>query len=189
MKQLLRVPRGNPFKIHLCPQRIAPKQQNASFVDITDLKVRLTRHNWDGKDINHEITVDGDLLILVPPTLKSVTYGVELSGTYNGLEWRWADCSVFRVVDCNPCDNVDGLESFAADTYYIYDDIIPSYDKETESLIIGTHAHAWFEGNELHLMPSESTDIEFINDTLIIRQNGRENIENRFGRPPREYCL
>lgn len=188
MKQLLKVPRGNPFKMHLCPQRIAPAQQDASFRDITDLSVRLTRHNWDGIDAEFDYTEDGDIIIQVPSVLKCVTYGVELTGTYNGKSWRWADCSVFRVVECNCRSNVQFEESFDVETYYIYDDIIPSYEASEEALVLNTHAHAWFEGGTLHLVATEGTDIEIIKDTLIIREYGRENIENHCGRPSREYC-
>ena len=109
MRQILKIPRGNPFKMNLCPQRIAPAQQDASFRDITDLSVRLTRHNWDGIDAEFDYTEDGDIIIQVPSVLKCVTYGVELTGTYNGKSWRWADCSVFRVVECNCRSNVHGV--------------------------------------------------------------------------------
>lgn len=190
MKQILKIPRGNPFRMHLCPQRIAPAQEQASFRDITDLSVRLTRHNWDGIDADFDYTEDGDIIIQVPSTLKCVTYGVELSGTYQGNPCRWKDCNVFRVTECNPCSNMQGFESFDVETYYIYDDIIPTYDKDNEALVLNTHAHAWVDDEgALHLRESDSVSIETINNTLIIRQHGRteENIEGCCGRPSREY--
>jgi len=175
--------------MHLCPQRIAPAQAQASFRDITDLKVRLTRHNWDGVDANFDYTEDGDIIIEVPSTLKCVTYGVELTGTYDSKPWRWADCSVFHVTECNPCSNVQTEESFDVETYYIYDDIFATYDKTREALVLNTHAHAWVENGVLHLRESENVSIEKIKNTLIIREYGRprENIENHCGRPSREY--
>ena len=189
MKDILKIPRGNPFKMHLCPQRIAPAQQDASFFDIADLSVRLTRYNWDGIDAEFDYTEDGDIIIQVPPTLKCVTYGIELKGTYNGEPWRWADCYVFCVTECSPCSNMQGFESFDVETYYIYDDIIPTYDKENEALVLNTHAHAWVEDGALHLRESGNVEIEVKNNTLIIKQHGRtgENIEDCCGRPPREY--
>ena len=185
--EVIAVPKGNPFRLSLCPQRIAPAQRSASFADITDLSVRLTRQNWDGQDADYELTEEGDIIINVPSTLKCVTYGLELSGTYNGDPWRWADCSVFRVTDCNPCSSVNPMETFGIETYYIYDDIITSFNEE--KLLLETHGHAWFEGDTLHLMESEGTEIDILKDTLIIKEYGRESIENCNTRPSRQcYC-
>lgn len=187
---ILTIPKGNPFRVSLCPQRIAPAQRSASFADITDLSVRLTRQNWYGQDAVYELTEEGDIIIQVPATLKCTTYGLELSGTYQGNPWRWKDCSVFCVTECNPCSNMQGFESFGVETYYIYDDIIPTYDKDNEALVLNTHAHAWVDDEgALHLRESDSVSIETIKNTLIIRQYGRtgENIEGRCGRPSREY--
>ena len=173
----LSVPKGNPFRLSLCPVRIAPSQDDASFWDIDDISVKFTRQNWDGQDADYELTEEGDIIIQVPATLKCVTYGLEVTGTYQGYPWRWADCSVFRVVECNQESDVNPLESFGVETYYIYDEITTSFDGE--KLLLETHAHAWVEGNTLHLMASKATDIEVIKDTVIIKEYGRENIENR----------
>ena len=186
MRDLINIPHGNVFNLHVCPQRIAPKQENASFAPITDFSVNVIRQGYESISVSYDITEDGDLIAHCPSNLKCVTYGLEISGKYEGNPWRWADCSIFRIVECNPASNVWGMESFAPETYYIYDGIKPSSDGE--SLVLDTHAHAWAEGNTLHLMASEETNVTFEGETIIINQNGRKMDEGCNPRPAWQQC-
>ena len=186
MRDLINIPKGNAFNLHVCPQRIAPKQENASFNDITDFSVSVTRQGYETISVPFTRTEDGDLIAHCPANLKCVTYGLEISGKYEGNNWRWADCSIFRIVECNPASNVWGMESFAPETYYIYDGIIPSSDGE--SLVLDTHTHAWAEGTTLHLMSSEETEVTFDGNNIIINQHGRKMDEGCNSRPAWQHC-
>lgn len=169
---ILKIPRGNDFKIRISPQRIAPRQgENASFVPVVGLKVMITRQSGENIQADYVLTGDGDVIISILSTLKSGTYGLELTGTYNGDEWRWADCSLFQIVDCNPSSNVQALESFAADTYDIYDLPIPSLENET--LSFQTNGNSWINNGTLYIMGAENADGSgFISRVVVMDNHG-----------------
>lgn len=169
---ILKIPRGNDFKIRISPQRIAPRQgENASFVPVVGLKVVITRQSGENIQADYVLTGDGDVIISILSTLKSGTYGLELTGTYNEDEWRWADCSLFQIVDCNPSSNVQALESFAADTYDIYDLPIPSLEEET--LAFQTNGNSWISGGTLYIMGAENADGSgFISRVVVMDNHG-----------------
>lgn len=103
---ILAIPSGNDFKIRISPARIVPRQQEASFALIDGLAAKVTRNNGEARKVEHKITPDGDIIVSIPHDLKCVVYGLELNGTYQGDAWQWADCSIFHIVDCNPCSMV-----------------------------------------------------------------------------------
>lgn len=193
MTELIRIPKGNAFNLHVCPQRIAPKQKDASFNDIDDLAVRLTRQGGEAVPVTHTRTEDGDLIIHCPETLKNVAYGVEIFGRYQGNAWRWADCAVLRMVDCNPESNVWGMESFAPETYYIYDDVTPSLEAidgspDGQTLVLETHGHAVREGDTLVLYEGERTTYNIEDGVLTITQHQNENRESQNCGHSRQCC-
>lgn len=184
MKYKIRVSRGNDFRLRICPKRIAPKE-TATFKDVTDLVAKISRMPGDEQIVQHEVTDEGDVIIFIPAnTQKCSVYGVELSGKHNGNSWRWKDCEVFQITECNPCANMLTFETFDPETYYIYDDIQPSFDKDEEALVLCTHAHAWVEDGTLYLMESDLVSIyKDRKGNLIIQQNG--NIKGNCPRPTR----
>lgn len=172
MRQILKIPKGNDFKIRISPQRIAPRQGvGASFNDIADFRAMITRQNGKPIPIDYTRTEEGDVIVNIPSTLKNVTYGLELTGTYNGDIWRWGDCSLFQIVDCNPCSNVQSLESFAADTYDIFDLPIPSLEDET--LAFQTNGNSWISNGTLYIMGAENADGSgFISRVVVMDNHG-----------------
>lgn len=171
-KDILKIPKGNDFKIRISPQRIAPRQgEGASFAPIEGLSAMITRQNGESVQADYTLTEDGDIIVNIPSTLKSVTYGLELTGVYEGDKWRWGDCSLFQIVDCNPCSNVQPLESFAADTYDIFDLPIPSLEEET--LALETNGHSWISGGTLYIMGAENADGSgFISRVVVMDNHG-----------------
>lgn len=170
-KNIFAIPKGNDFKIRINPHRIAPRQQDASFAQIDGLAAKITRSNGEAREVSHEVTTEGDIIVSIPHNLKCVVYGIELSGTYQGDAWQWADCSVFRVVECNQGSNVQSLESFAADTYDIYDYPIPDMDGETLSL--QTNGNSWIADGTLYIMGAENADGSgFISRVVVMDNHG-----------------
>ena len=169
-KDILKIPRGNDFKIRISAQRIAPRQgEGASFIPIEGLTAMITRQNGESVQADYTLTIDGDIIVNIPSTLKSVTYGLELTGVYEGDKWRWADCSLFQIVDCNPCSNVQPLESFAADTYDIFDLPIPSLEDET--LALETNGHSWIADGVLYIMGAENADGSGFISRIVVMDN------------------
>ena len=130
----------------------------------------MTRKNGEKVELTYT-KKDGNIIVDFPSTLKCLTYGVELTGTYEGDNWRWADCEVFEIVECNPCSNVEPLESFAADTYDIYDYPVPDVEDETLSLI--TNGHAWMADGTLYIMGAENADdSQFLSRIVVMDDHG-----------------
>ena len=184
MKYKIRVSRGNDFRLRICPKRIAPRE-SGTFLDVTDLMAKISRKPGDELIVQHEVTEEGDVIIFIPANVQKCSiYGVELSGRHNGHAWRWKDCEVFQITECNPCANMLSFETFDPETYCIYDDIQPSIDADEEALVLGTHAHAWVEDGTLYLMESDLISIDKDRKgNLIIQENG--NFKGNCNRPSR----
>lgn len=184
MKYKIKVSRGNDFRLRVCPRRIAPKD-SATFHDVTDLMAKISRTPGDEMIVPHEVTLEGDVIVTIPAAVqRRSVYGLELSGKHNGNSWRWKDCEVFQITECNPCANMLSFETFDPETYCIYDDIQPSLDADEEALVLGTHAHAWVEDVTLYLMESDLISIDKDRKgNLIIQNHG--NFKGNCTRPSR----
>ena len=167
-QDILKIPKGNDFKLHICPQRIVPRQENPSFYSIDNLAVYLTRRQQT-LPVSYKLTEDGDILIYITSddAKQCSVYGIQLTGTYNGETWTWSDCEAFQIVDCNPCSNTTQMETFAADTYDLYDDATPSLDDETLSL--ETHGHVWVDGQTLNIMGGGEDDQSPYISKIVVR--------------------
>ena len=117
---ILCAPYGNPFKIAICRSNVAPgNPDNITFADIDDLRVEITRIIRN-KHVQHEVMENGDLLIDIPVSAQSrTTFGILMTGTYNGHPWRWKCGRAFRISDTNCESSVQGMESFGVETYYL----------------------------------------------------------------------
>ena len=137
---ILTIPRGNPFRIHLCRANVAPNNpEDVTFGDVVGLDANLTTPMGARTPVEWK-TEDGDLLVLCPSDLKLTTYGIELTGTYESHPWRWKCTRAFRIVDTNCESSVQGMESFSPDTYYFKDILEPIIDGDTLVLISEGHA-------------------------------------------------
>lgn len=137
---ILTIPRGNPFLIHLCRANVAPSNpEDVTFDDVIGVEAFLTTPMGARTPVEWK-TEDGDLLVLCPSDLKLTTYGIELTGTYESHPWRWKCRKAFRIVDTNCESSVQGMESFSPDTYYFKDILEPIIDGDTLVLISEGHA-------------------------------------------------
>lgn len=138
--QLLNIPSGNNFRIHLCRANVAPSNpEDVTFEDVCGLEACLTTPMGVRIPVETEVQ-DGDLLVSCPADLKLTTYGIELTGTYESHPWRWKHSKVFRIVDDNCESNVQGMESFSPETYFFNDILEPIIDCDTLVLITEGHA-------------------------------------------------
>lgn len=164
---ILRVPYGNPFRIAICRSNVAPgNPDNITFADIDDLRVQITRI-MRNKTVQHEVMDNGDLLIDMPVSAQSrTTYGILMTGTYQGLPWRWKASKVFSIVDKNADSSMEGLESFGIETYYIGDTL--DVDVDDDMMIFITHAHADLtEDGALVLQDTDDMEVTIEGDTLV----------------------
>ena len=99
---MLRVPYGNPFKLAICRDNVAPgNPEDITFADIDDLHVELVRLLLN-KTVQHEVMENGDLLLDIPVSVQhKTTFGLLMTGTYQGHPWRWKASKVFALVDEN----------------------------------------------------------------------------------------
>lgn len=167
-RETLTVPRGNDFKIHLCRKDVAPGNPNGvDFSMIDNLAAYATKEPGMRLFLEHEISEDGDIVISVNAEIhKLSTYGIEMTGTYHGHNWRWKCCEVFRLSDCSCESTVKGMESFDVETYYIWD--ILDFLVEDNTLDIVSEGHAWIDGDVLHIMDTDYTKVTFENDKMIV---------------------
>ena len=127
--EILRVPRGNDFRLRLTPKAVAPAGAQ-DFRDIGNLAACLVKGYSSQKiPCDYTLTSAGDILIEISGTQSCTTYGIELTGTYEGAAWRYKDCKVFRIVDCNHDSNVTDWETFAPEEYVIEVNLLTSINE------------------------------------------------------------
>ena len=126
--EILRVPRGNDFRLRLKPKTVAPAGAQ-DFRDIDNLKVSLAKGYVQRIPCDYTLTSAGEILIEISGTQSCTTYGIELTGTYEGNAWRYKDCKVFRIVDCNHDSNVTDWETFAPEEYEIEVNLLTSINE------------------------------------------------------------
>ena len=126
--EILRVPRGNDFRLRMKPKTVAPAGAQ-DFRDIDNLAACLVKGYVQRIPCDYTLTSAGDILIKISGTLSCTTYGIELTGTYEGAAWRYKDCKVFRIVDCNHDSNVTNYETFSPEEYVIEVNIFTSINE------------------------------------------------------------
>lgn len=165
----MEIPYGNPFRLFVCRSNVAPSNpDDVTFADIEGLNVCIVRMLGKRTEVGYEI-VDGDLLISISAdeVIRTI-YGLEMTGTYNGQPWRWKGDNVFRIVDSNKQSNVQPMETFGVETYYV-DDIL-WVEVEDDTMTFTSHGHASLDGGTLALQSTEDTDVAVIGDKLVIIQ-------------------
>lgn len=162
---ILTIPRGNPFLIHLCRKDVAPNNpDDVDFAAIEGLKCYITTPM--GARVSVETKVEnGDLLLSIPADLRLTTYGIELVGEYSGFPWRWKCGKAFRISDTNCESSVQGMESFAPETYYIFDTL--EFEIVGDTLHIYTDGHASLDNGTLSLQETAGTSLEVKGDSII----------------------
>lgn len=166
---ILRAPYGNPFRIAICRSNVAPgNPDNITFADIDNLRVEITRIIRN-KHVQHEVMENGDLLIDIPVSAQSrTTFGILMTGTYNGHPWRWKASKVFSIVDENADSSMDGMESFDVETYYIWDILDIEVSGDTMTFI--THAHADIADETLIMQDTDDMEVTIEGDTIVFTE-------------------
>lgn len=164
---ILSIPYGNPFRIHLCRADIVPN--NPDSIDFTDLdagSLRAYITTIMGARISVDVVVEnGDLLLTIPEDTRRATYGIELTGTYQSHPWRWKCGKAFRISDTNCESSVQGMESFAPETYYLFDTL--EFEIVGDTLHIYTDGHASLDNGTLSLQETAGTSLEVKGDSII----------------------
>lgn len=162
---ILTIPRGNPFLIHLCRKDVAPNNpDDVDFSSIDGLRCYITTPMGARIGIPHEVE-NGDLFLAIPADLRMTTYGIELVGTYNGFPWRWKCGKAFRISDTNCESSVQGMESFAPETYYLFDTL--EFEIVGDTLHIYTDGHASLDNGTLSLQETAGTSLGVKGDSII----------------------
>lgn len=169
-KEILTIPRGNDFRIHLCIADVTPSApEGATFADIEGLQAYLVRFPNVRYDIGYELTDNGDIRIIVPADAQiSTKYGIEITGTYDGQSWRFKCSDAFRIADTNCESSVQGMETFGEEIYYLHDVLWLEINGATLDII--SDGHAWIDGDVLHLQDTEETEISFRDNKMIVTQ-------------------
>lgn len=128
MTEILKIPRGNAFNLRLTPHEVAPAGAK-DFREIDNLKVNLAKGYVQRIPCEYSLTGAGDIIVENKGDLSCTTYGIELTGTYEGNAWRYKDCQVFRIVDCNHDSNVTDWETFAPEEYEIEVNLLTSINE------------------------------------------------------------
>ena len=166
LKDVLRIPRGNEFKIGICRGYVAPgNEDGVTFADIDGLAATIVHDFGMRYPMPHEVLSEGDLLIDVVPNLPARTYGIELVGSYGGHSWRWKAKRGFRIVDSNCEASMQGNETFDVETYWLGD--ILEVDTDGDAMIFTTHGHATIEGGILTVQETANTKADLDGDTII----------------------
>lgn len=168
---ILTAPYGNPFYIHLCRADIVPN--NPSGIDFGDLDTgTLHAYITTILGIKFEVTVevtDGDLLLFIPENTWRATYGLELTGKYQGHNWRWKCIKAFRIADTNCESSVQGMESFAPETYYLHDIVAVEFIDDAVIFTSEGHANYSQDNDALILQDTDDTTFGVEGDALIIQ--------------------
>lgn len=186
-QDILRIPYGNPFKIHLCYKNLVPsEEEGVTFADLTDLVAVLRRFPDFQTDVDYELTDEGDMIVTLPAgMLEKSLYSLEVTGQYDGHPWRWKALPIFRIVDANACDNVHGMETFGEETYYLDDTLEVEIDGDT--LILTTHHLATLDDGVITLQSGNTVEIDNIKKSVTIQHYG--NQQNHIERPTWEgHC-
>lgn len=164
---ILSIPYGNPFRIHLCRSDIVPNNPDSiDFDDLDEGSLRAYITTIMGARISVDVEVDnGDLLLTIPEDTRRATYGIELTGTYQSHHWRWKCGKAFRISDTNCESSVQGMESFAPETYYLFDTL--EFEIVGDTLHIYTDGHASLDNGTLSLQETAGTSLGVKGDSII----------------------
>lgn len=184
MSEILRVPWGNDFRVHICYKNCVPaEEEGVSFADIEDLSVELVRFPDQRIPASYTLTDEGDIVVDVKKTVTVKTlYSVEASGTYQGHPWRWKSRPLFRLVDANKCGNVGGMETFGEDIYYVDDTFSAEVDGETMTIythgLAGITSESDGEGGSIGtftLRSGGNVEIDTQKESVNIREYGNQS--------------
>lgn len=214
--EMLSIPKGNDFRVHICGDDVVPGQANVSFGDVENLKAYIV--SWLGRrdEVSHELKgsvtdsfvdeeaslgggntvilkpTDGvgqitafyeppsymfpgvtrkytDIEITVPAALQRLTvYGIEITGTYGGHQWRWKARDVFRIVDSNCEASMNGNETLGMETYYLKD--VLEVWTEDDIMFFISHGHVSLQDRTLTVQDNDDMEVTLDGDTVVFQE-------------------
>ena len=164
--EILTIPWGNPFRLFVCGDDIMPGKPDAVLSEVSDIRAYIVCRPNLRTEVAYEI--DGSDIILTVPRDKQLrtTYCIEITGTYNGLPWRWRTMPVFRIAKTNCEATMQGLETFGTETYYLRDVVWVIFDGPTMALI--SHGHVQIYDETMELQDADETTFEIEENILYI---------------------
>lgn len=164
-EDILAIPEGNDFRLHICGSDIVPGYSDARFEDVEGLVAYITSFPNIKTEVEYQ-TQGTDIIISVTAEKQRKTvYGIEFVGTYGGHSWRWKAKRGFRIVDSNCEASMQGNETFGVETYWLGD--ILEVDTDGDTMIFTTHGHATIEGGILTVQETANTKADLDGDTII----------------------
>lgn len=173
---ILSIPWGNAFRLHLCALSMAPGMSEGDFSDLERRKVYVV--SWLGRKDKVLAINDGTELTLhfgdqpeespcvLARDLKCTVYGIEITGMYHGNYYRWRHDGLFRIVNTNPQAWEQDKESLDAEDYWILDTLKVEDDEEGTMTFI-THGHVTLDDGTLMIQGTENCDVSVEGDTLV----------------------
>ena len=163
---ILTIPYGNPFNIHLCRSDIAPANPSSiTLEDIIDLRAFVVTPLGTRKEVPYKITTSGDIVLTFPSNLWVTSYSILLSGSHDSHPWRWKRQRAFRIADSSCDSTVQGMESVSPETYYLNDTL--TFEIEGDTLHIFSDGHASLEGGTLALQETSNMSLTTKGDSII----------------------
>lgn len=172
-KEILQIPYGNDFKIHICYLNVVPGDDEVTFADIEELSVSLIRLPDQSVPMDYELTEEGDLIVDCPASkLVKTLYSIEVTGIYDGHPWRWKEKPVTRIVDANNHSNVQSMETFNEETYFLDDTLEAEIDGN--ALVLTTHGLASLEDGVITLKSGKNEVVNTKKKSVIIQFYGNQ---------------
>lgn len=116
---MIQIQEGNDFDLCINTRTISGNEDvPVSFAAMDTFACNLIK--WTGTRIPMErlyVNEDGDLVIQVREHLNCTVYAIELTGKYDGYNWRHCIGGAFRIVPFSCQSNVKDSETMTVDTY------------------------------------------------------------------------
>lgn len=155
--------------MHLCGLDMVQGDPDATFANVGDMNVYIVSYPNIRTEVENE-AIGPDIILTVPAEVQRCTiYGIEVTGIYNGHPWRWKFGHAFRIVDTNCEANMQPMETFGVETYYLRDVVWVEFEDETMTLY--SDGHVSIHDDVLELQDTEDTTFEIEGNTLYITTN------------------
>ena len=171
-REMLSIPKGNDFRLQICGGVLVPgmKDRDVDFREVEGLTVYLA--SWLGRkqEVPYELDSEGkDFLLTVAADVQKCTvYGVEMTGTYQGKQWRWKAGELFRIVDTNCQSSVQPGETYSVETYWVMDSL--EVDVVDDTMIFTTHGHADIKDETLILQDAGNMAVTVEDGVLVFQE-------------------
>lgn len=152
----LRIVRGNTFFIRIdvfAKDYSGEEIQDFNLEESTDIKVRA-RTEYKATYLD-DFTISGNEIRIKWENMPCGKYGIDVSGVFNGIQWRFFNRSVLTIVESNKEANIPESSIIDDDTYDIDGVVVilakPYDDTEIRNMIAAlTGRVEQLEGGDFH---------------------------------------